>query len=711
MTGYLIVWLAAWVGITSSEPTHDIVQLRPMAESVGRYGRIDFEIDVTRQYADPFDPSEVTIDLVMVTPAGDELRLPAFCMQSHEHRIVSRSGRDSMWLYPRGGLVWRARFAPSEEGEYTVVAELQDGEGIRRSSPVTFVSEPAARNGFVRVSRQDPRYFEFSTGAPFFPIGQNLAFVGEGQHVTPARIPEVFRKLSEGGANYLRIWTCCHDWALAIEARKSAWGRSWNWNPPFAAVPDGDDARRSCVHLQADSRPAVPVSPSNSVALVPQTEYVLSGRVRVDPEARFQVSVGNRSLPRPVMFAAEMPWQSFSLRFTTRDREYWLENTELRVEGVGSAWLEQLSLQESGGGPELLWEAAINRPERGFYNPIDCALLDQLVEAAEQHGIYLQLCLITRDAYMDDLKDDTSPEYERAVRDAKNLLRYSVARWGYSTSVAMWEYFNEMDPGLPLDRFYREVGDYLERTDPYRHLRGTSTWHPSARDARHPSLDVADIHYYLRPVTPRQYEDEVAAAVGNASWLREHAPAKPALIAEFGLADTQWRATREMLNSPELVDFHNGLWASALSGASGTAMFWWWERLDTRNHYPVYRPLADFLADIPWTSAQLRTIDADVTESPVRLVGLQGDRRAYFWLFDPEASWESIVTMKREPATLTATCVALKGLAAGDYRVEWFDTRAGRVVASDTVSLSEPVLRLESPSWQRDLACRIVPAP
>ena len=62
-----------------------------------------------------------------------------------------------------------------------------------------------------------------------------------------------------------------------------------------------------------------------------------------------------------------------------------------------------------------------------------------------------------------------------------------------------------------------------------------------------------------------------------------------------------------MKESLELSDFHNGLWASALSGASGTAMFWWWERLDQRNHYHHYRPLADFVADIPWTTAGLQS--------------------------------------------------------------------------------------------------------
>ena len=87
-----------------------------------------------------------------------------------------------------------------------------------------------------------------------------------------------------------------------------------------------------------------------------------------------------------------------------------------------------MSLKEAAGSPELLWEADVNRKERGFYNPVDCYMLDEVIASAQQRGIYLQLCLITRDLYMNSLKDERSDEYQLAIDDAKNLLRYVVAR-------------------------------------------------------------------------------------------------------------------------------------------------------------------------------------------------------------------------------------------------------------------------------------------
>jgi hypothetical protein len=675
---------------------------------VGKYEKIEFRIDNNRRYKNPFDPSEVDLGIVLHTPGGKRLCLPAFYCQQYERRDIGQGRRGTAWMYPNGQPVWRARFAPAEIGDYEAVAYVMDGDGETQSKPVRFKSVPSDRKGFVGVSEKDPRFFEFSEGQPFFPIGQNLAFIGEQQYVKPGTVNDVFTKLSSNGANYLRIWTCCKDWAMAIEARKSAWGRSWGWRPPFVPMPAGD-SERQCVQIGGGKDTTLRVQPSHAVALRPQTKYVFSGRIKTEPNTKVHVAVGSNALATLVTSGTGGQWNRFRLEFETSSNEFWLGRTVLRLEGTGSAWVDELSLTEADGGPELLWEAAVNRRVRGFYNPVDSFMLDEVVEAAEEHGIYLQLCLITRDLYMNDLKGKSSSEYQKAIDDAKNLLRYAVARWGYSTSVVTWEYFNEMDPGRPTNRFYAEMGEYLDEIDIYGHLRSTSTWHHSSRDCRLESLDVADVHFYLRPVKDRRYKDEVEAVLGNAAFLREHAPEKPALIGEFGLANERWQPTKEMQESDEVIDFHNAIWASALSGTSGTALFWWWDRLDRRNAYPHYRPLATFLADVPWTTARLEKAAVTVSRESLRLVGLQGQDRAYLWLFDPQASFESIVIRKTKHAQVDSATIAIQGLKAGTYRVLWWDTWDGRIIKEDSVASSDGGLRMAVPSFTRDIACKIVP--
>jgi hypothetical protein len=692
-------------------PGQQQIAVEVSPQKVGKYEKVEFLIRVDAEYRNPFDPEEVDLNLVLDTPDGTQLTLPAFYCQQYERRKMSRGRRQASWMYPLGRPVWKARFAPGQVGAYRAVVSLKDRSGTSRSRSIALQCTQSDRKGFVRVSRKDPRFFELSEGEPFFAIGQNLAFIGEGQYVTLPKAEEIFANLSRNGANYLRIWTCCEDWAMAIEARKSAWGRSWDWKPPIVPAPDGQGAQpaEKCVKLSGGDGSTLVVSPSHDVALRPNTRYAFSGRVRTEGGARLQVDVGGSRLKEAVGSSPAQAWTQFKHEFKTGPNEFWLGRTAFRLEGAGTAWLGDLSLKQSAGGPELLWEADVNRSIRGYYNPVDCFMLDQLVEAARQQGIYLQLCLITRDLYMGSLKDPGSREYQRAIDDAKNLLRYAVARWGYSTSVAAWEYFNEIDPNLPTDRFYTELGKYLQRIDPYHHLRTTSTWAPSARDCRLAKLDIADVHFYLRPTDRKRLRDEVDAVLDRTRFLRQHAPNKPAHLGEFGLANEKWQPTREMQQSDQIVDFHNAIWASALSGSSGTVLFWWWDRLDRRNVYPQYRPLAEFLADVPWTTAGLKPTSATLSTEQVRLVGLQGPDRAYLWLFNPQAAWSSVVIEHVTPAPISGATLDIKDLAPGTYRVQWWDTSQGKTVKEERLSSSAGILRTDVPTFARDVACKIVP--
>jgi hypothetical protein len=376
-------------------------------------------------------------------------------------------------------------------------------------------------------------------------------------------------------------------------------------------------------------------------------------------------------------------------------------------------WLDGLSLREAPDGPELLEEADVNRPTMGVYNLRDSFILDKVIEAAERHGIYLQVCLLsnpTRDLYMARLKDPTSPEYEEAIVYARRIFRYAVARWGYSTAVAVWEFFNEMNPGLPTDRFYAEVGRYIKAIDPYQRPITTSAWHSHPRDWRHPQLDIANEHFYLRPSEKEEtWKDEVASVLARVRFVREHMPSdRPAMLAEFGLATKDWRQSPYMNRDAKLSHFHNSLWASALSGLAGTALFWWWETLDRMNAYEHYRPLAAFLKGIPLNRGDWRDLRASVSDPRVRAVGLQARERVDLWLFNSEASWYRTLVEGAKPNRVRGARVVVEGLVPGTYRVQWWHTYEGRVVGEEQVATADGRLRLRAPDFSTDIACRAV---
>ncbi len=674
-------------------------------QKVGNYGKAELRIEVGRTYDHPFDPCEVEINVVIATPGGKSLTLPAFFGQEYERRDLQQGGKTVAWCYPRGTGAWKARFAPMEVGTHTARVVLKDEHGEINSAPVTFECVASVSKGFLRTGTDDAKFLQFSQGQPFFAIGQNLAFIGEGQYVTLPKAEEIFGKLAANGANFLRIWTCCEDWAMAIEARKSAWQRSWAKASFIVPMPGGEDdpQARKYVKIEGQNGASATADPSHPAALLPGTKYVLSGKLKMDGPEAVRIRLGNNEWKVP----AASDWQSFAEEFTTGANEYWLGRTTFSVEGTGKAWLDELSLKEAGGGAELLWEADVNRAVRGYYNPLDCFMLDEIVEAAEQNGIYLMLCAITRDLYMSTLSKVDSNEYRQATIDAKKFMRYAVARWGYSTSVAAWEYFNEMDPGKPTNKFYEDVGKYLEQVDIYRHPRTTSTWSPSARDCRHAQIDIAQEHHYMRP-DDKDFKDEVECIVSQARWLRDNAPAKPALIGEFGLADAKWGLSDYMKQDRDGVHFHNCLWASALSGVSGTAMFWWWDQLDRQDAYHHYKPLTSFLAG--FSPAGMQQTTAAISDPRVRILGCQGNTCAYLWLVNRQTTWWNLVVEKREPDAIDAATVTIGGLHPGSYTVLWWDTYKGEPVHRQTLSCDQDQLELAIPTFTRDLACRITPA-
>lgn len=140
-------------------------------------------------------------------------------------------------------------------------------------------------------------------------------------------------------------------------------------------------------------------------------------------------------------------------------------------------------------------------PTPGTYDLGVARFWDAIVASAERHGIYFQLVFQHHGQYSTEVNPSwadnpwnaanggflktpteffTSPEARRLTRQK---LRYSVARWGYSTSIMAWELFNEVmfTDAYRLDRDLKSVADwhdemaaFLRKTDPYRHLVTTS---------------------------------------------------------------------------------------------------------------------------------------------------------------------------------------------------------------------------------------------
>lgn len=139
---------------------------------------------------------------------------PAFYYQDFNNQ--TKNGKE--WIYPNGQYSWKVRFAPSKEGVWQYKLTAQDASGTVTSSVQSFAVAASDNPGFVRVSKNDPRYFEFDDGTYFPGLGYNLNYdlVSWANPILDNQTN--FQKMGQNGIQLTRIWLS--EWSI--------FGSAWN---------------------------------------------------------------------------------------------------------------------------------------------------------------------------------------------------------------------------------------------------------------------------------------------------------------------------------------------------------------------------------------------------------------------------------------------------------------------------------------------------
>ena len=189
----------------------------------------------------PFDPDEVVLDALIRAPDASVVRMPVAWVEPYQVRPPQPPRFRREWMEPAGEPHWQVRWQSSVEGLHLVQVVGRLGNGTAVTSPPCEVTvTPGSAMPRLRVSRRDARFFELDDGRPWFAIGQNLCFIGPMQKVTVGRVGTVIGHLARHGVNYLRIWTGCDDWAIALEPGRGGAGPS----PERWPVHEGTVSRR-----------------------------------------------------------------------------------------------------------------------------------------------------------------------------------------------------------------------------------------------------------------------------------------------------------------------------------------------------------------------------------------------------------------------------------------------------------------------------------
>jgi len=177
-------------------------------ERVARYELFETRAEVTPAVANPFDPAQIDVRGVFVTPNGREREAIGFWHQEYERSL---EGSVEV-LTPVGAPHFRVRFTPDRAGVWRWYWRVKTPAGEVQSEKRRLRVGKSKRPGFLRVSRRDPRQLAYDDGSAYFAVGENLSWYdARGTYAYDAWLAA----LAEQGASWARLWM--PSWAMGIE--------------------------------------------------------------------------------------------------------------------------------------------------------------------------------------------------------------------------------------------------------------------------------------------------------------------------------------------------------------------------------------------------------------------------------------------------------------------------------------------------------------
>ncbi|PTX91393.1 DUF5060 domain-containing protein [Opitutus sp. ER46] len=240
------------------------------------------------------------------------------------------------------------------------------------------------------------------------------------------------------------------------------------------------------------------------------------------------------------------------------------------------------------GGTNLDWprEGAGPAPAPGGIDPTVAARWDELLAAAEEQGVYLQVVFQHHGQYSSAVNPSWAENPWNAANPGGFLkspsdfftdpnarlftalkYRYIVARWGWSPAVFAWELFNEVHwvDALRIDhneaavaRWHDDMATLVRSIDAYAHPITTST-----EDLRSPIYAKMDF------LQPHLYAADLIAAVRTFA-PRLEGEKRPIFYGEFGVDHLPISAEARQSGLAEVIP----VWASLMAPDGLPAQPW-----------------------------------------------------------------------------------------------------------------------------------------
>lgn len=685
----------------------------------------------------PGVPAEIGISVsaLFITPSGKQLKQPAFftndAYYENQHYYESNKSR------------WHIRFSPQEVGVYKVQILAKDAAGETVIPIGNFKARASSKPGFVKVSKDDSRYFEFSNGNLFWPIG-------------PADIKN-FDSVS--GLNFSRIWLAGTG---AYSSNFSRWVSSAN-----EMGNEGFDSQFSFTnhypthelsqHLFYPEGKRIwigwPDPEKSSLLLKNNTSYFIKVRIKTlgitgpaNPDYPFGFAIKKHGWPTDQLeqdllpFPSIIPlvsqdsdWHTIAVIYkaTVRDSNPQNPYISLYLDNVtaGEVFIDQFSIKEILADGNLGGELITNSTAdlHTYVEPKAAKLIDQQIIIGEESGIFykyvvhdkrdwIQNHLVEAGFFSSTGDGYFQPEGTKARWLLEQWWRYIIARWGYSPAVHTWELVNEGPPGnIAHYQMAQDFGKFMHSVDSHPHLVTTSFWSGWESqlwndNQNYPDLDYADFHIYAN--------NEDTSSTDLAQWqirlgteYHKLDIAKPIMRGETGIGYPGQPVFNSVSQLRSDVWFHNMLWSQLNPNVIYDPNYWWSQHLSDIQFDEIVPPFKAFIADIPLNKGGFSYSRLEISNEKIRAIGQYNpvSGNGYLWVQNRDNILRNYLAEGSAYIPIPQSSkIRLHINPNTEYNVEVWDTYTGNILNKyKKIADESGVIVIDVLSLKTDVAIKI----
>jgi hypothetical protein len=664
--------------------------------------------------------------------------------------------RENGQLLPTGSYEWNVRMAFKETGTWTSRIIARDASGVTElAGPVFNVVPDTSNNGYIRVSANDNRYFEYDNGKPFFAMGHGTSASG------PDETDQEITVWHENGLNFGRFW-------LSSSAPFSDPWSSWATHHPmenngYMPPPlltfnqkygNGQFSYRiASPAIENQNTPAIfrgfwdgpatvePLSAYRLIARVKTVNVSGNGGLVLKTGGWLGTDVINPGVGTVLTsyMKGDNQWSYLTGQIETGPGQTTLGYIYLVLEDcTGEAFIEQLTLQKINPDGSLQQNILPkwNANSHYYLDPIKSKNIDYMIDTANRAGIHYKIVIHEKNDFISNHIDNfgyvsssqgnfNQPQGSKLHRIYEYYWRHLVARWGYATAVHSWELVNE---GAPASYFELtdDLADFFTNHTPYPRMVSTSFWSNWEPDFwENSNASYADVHAYVMTtgwidditIDGQLYNredlknDAAAAVYAYSTTVGTHPQRnKPVVLGETDL-DMPGNQSPDtlLIQDTQGVWLHNFNWAHLNHGGM-QSLIWDSENIRNNNLWSRYKTFQHFMEDIPLTTGQYQQINATSGNENLRVWGQMqaSGNAAHFWVQNRNHTWRNVL-LNGTPVPINGI-ITVNGLMAGGAVLEtwnpWSDSSEAESI--DTVWVNESgTLQITINQLVRDMAFKV----